>query len=150
MTSTEIDRAVSELMARWHLPGVQVALARDGELVLTQESGLADVERNEPVQRTSLFRIASVSKPITAVAVLRLIDLGDLALDSQAFPLLDALEPPRHAQPDPRLEAITIQNLLQHAGGWNSNISYDPQYVPWTFTAAGVLGIAAPPSARDL
>jgi N-acyl-D-amino-acid deacylase len=148
--SPDLDQAVGELMTRWHLPGVQVAVARDGELVLSGAYGLADVDDSEPVLPTSLFRIASVTKPITAVAILRLVDQKRLTLDTRAFSLLDDLPPPPHAQPDPRLDAITIQNLLQHAGGWNSAASYDPQYVPWTYAAAGVLGIPAPPSARDL
>jgi N-acyl-D-amino-acid deacylase len=145
-----LDQAMGDLMTRWQLPGAQVALAQDGQLVLSQTYGLADVDSNQPVQQTSLFRIASVSKPITAIAILRLIDQGRLTLDTPAFPLLRDLPPPAHAQPDPRLDAITIQDLLQHAGGWNSSTSYDPQYVPWTNMAAGVLGIAAPPSARDI
>jgi len=137
-------------MARWHLPGVQVALARNGQLVFSGAYGLADVEGSQPVVSRSLFRIASVTKPITAVAILRLVDQGRLTLGTRAFALLDDLPPPPHAQPDPRLDAITIQDLLQHAGGWNSAASYDPQYVPWTYTAAGVLDIPPPPSARDL
>ena len=148
--STVLDQVAADMMSRWHLPGVQVAITQDGQLVLSRAYGLADVESHQPVDSTSLFRIASDSKPFTAVAILRLIDQGRLTLDTRAFPLLDDLAPPAHAQPDPRLDAITIQDLLQHTGGWNSSASYDPQYVPWTYTAAGVLGVTAPPSARDL
>src|SRR6478672_6855504 len=100
-----LDAVMGDLMARWQLPGGQLALAKDGRLVLNLGYGLADVERKEPVQPTSLFRIASVSKAITAVAVLRLVDAGQLALDDAVFPLL-ALTPPPNATVDPRLATI--------------------------------------------
>ena len=91
-----VDAVMRDLMARWQLPGGQLALAKDGRLVLNRGYGLADVERGEPVQPTSLFRIASVSKAITAVAILTLVDAGTLALDDTVFPLL-AFVPPAHA-----------------------------------------------------
>jgi N-acyl-D-amino-acid deacylase len=144
------DQAVGDLISRWHVPGAQVAVAQSGQLVLSRVYGLADVEGGEPVQPASLFRIASVTKPITAVAILRLVDQGRLTLDTRAFPLLQDLLPPAHAQPDPRLDAITIRDLLQHAGGWNSVATYEPQAPPWTSMAAGVLGVPTPPSARDI
>ena len=78
---------------------------------------LAHVEGGPPVTPASVFRIASVCKPITAVAILRLINKGRLPLDTRVFPLLRDLPPPANAQPDPRLDTITIQDLLQHAGG---------------------------------
>ena len=126
---------MGDLMARWQLPGGQVALAKDGRLVLNRGYGLADVERAEPVQPTSLFRIASVTKAITAVAILTLVDAGTLALDDAVFPLL-AFAPPAHATMDPRLASITVQNLLVHAGGWDSAQSFDPQGLPFSRMAA--------------
>jgi CubicO group peptidase (beta-lactamase class C family) len=102
-----IDAVMGDLMVRWQLPGGQVALAKDGRLVFDRGYGLADVERAEPVRPSSLFRIASVSKAITAVAVLTLLDAGQLALDEAVFPLL-AFVPPAHATMNPRLASITV------------------------------------------
>lgn len=113
------DRAITTMTAKWHLPGGQLALAKDGRLVLNRGYGFADRERGEPVQPTSLFRIASVSKPITAVAILALVDVGQLSLDDKVFPLL-ALAPPTNAPIGPRLDRITVRDLLIHAGGWDS------------------------------
>lgn len=144
-----VGAVMDDLMARWQLPGGQLALAKDGRLVLNRGYGLADVERGEPVQPTSLFRIASVTKAITAVAILTLVDAGRLALDDTVFPLL-AFAPPPHASPDPRLAAITVQHLLVHAGGWDSAQSFDPQGLPFSRMAAASVGLADPAEAATI
>jgi len=64
------------------IPGLQVAVAVDGRLVWSETFGYADVERRVPVTRTTLFRIGSVSKPLTATAVARLVEQGKLDLDA--------------------------------------------------------------------
>src|SRR5215207_5822007 len=103
------DRAVADLIARWSIPGAALAIAKDGRLVLARGYGLAFVEEDAPVRPDSLFRIASVSKPITAAAVLRLVEQGRLTLDTPAFRLLDYLEPPPDAQVDPRIWGVTVR-----------------------------------------
>ncbi len=64
------------------IPGLQVAVAVDGRLVWSETFGYMDVERRVPVTRTTLFRIGSVSKPLTAAAVARLVEAGKLDLDA--------------------------------------------------------------------
>jgi CubicO group peptidase (beta-lactamase class C family) len=64
------------------IPGLQVAVAVDGRLVWSETFGYSDVERRVPVTRTTLFRIGSVSKPLTAAAVARLVEAGKLDLDA--------------------------------------------------------------------
>jgi N-acyl-D-amino-acid deacylase len=145
----EFDRTMTALMMRWDLPGSQLAVAKDGKLVFSRAYGLADRDTGEPVQPTSLFRIASVTKVITAVAILALIDDGLLTLDDKPFPLLD-LEPPTNAPIDPRLADITIEHLLVHAGGWDSSVGFDPQYMPWSGLAAHVLGEPQPTSPQTI
>ena len=144
------DATMTRLMAEWNLPGGQLALAKDGRLVFDRGYGWADVEAEEPVRPESLCRVASVSKAITTVAVLALVDDGKLALDDRAFRILDRLEPPANAPIDPRLNEITIEHLLTHAGGWDSSTGFDPQEQPWTWREAGILGAAAPPSAEEI
>jgi N-acyl-D-amino-acid deacylase len=138
------DEVMTTQIAKWHLPGGQLAVARGGKLVLNRGYGLADVENKVPVQPDSLIRIASVTKTITAVAVLALVDDGLLRLDDRVFPLLD-LEPAPNATIDPRLDEITVEQLLVHAGGWDSLTSFDPQYLPWSRMAAATVGQADPP-----
>ena len=144
-----VDRTVQDLMARWELPGGQAALAKDGRLVLNRGYGLADVDRGEEVQPTSLFRIASTTKAITAVAVLTLVDAGALSLGTMVFPLL-GFAPPAGAIPDPRLADVSVQDLLVHAGGWDSAQTFDPQGLPISRTAAATVGLADPAEAATI
>ena len=122
------DVIIQQLMAKWGVPGVSVAVTKDGRLVLAKGYGIADKEGNLPVRPESLFRIASVSKPITAAAVLKLVEEGKLELEAKAFKLLDNLRPAAGKTPDPRIYDITVRQLLQHSGGWDRDKSFDPMF----------------------
>ncbi len=78
------------------IPGGALAVVRERRLVYARSYGLADREKGIAATPETLFRIASLSKPITAVAILKLVDQGRLALDSPAWKIL-ALEPPAAA-----------------------------------------------------
>ena len=123
------DRLISELMEKWGVPGGAIAVVKDGRLVLAKGYGLADVENGELVQPDSLFRIASISKPITAVAILTLVEDGLLELDERAFDILDHLDPPGGEVLDPRVNEVTVRQLLHHSGGWDRSVSYDPMFI---------------------
>ena len=88
---------------------------------------MADRVHDVPVQPDSLFRIASLSKPITAVAVLKLVEDGRLALDARVFrDLLAGIEP--HPPKDARMNEITVRDLLRHSGGFDRDRSGDVQW----------------------
>ena len=144
-----MEMLTEDLMARWGLPGAQLAISTGGRLVFDRGFGYAEKEADEAVQPDHRFRIASVSKVITTVAILRLVQAGKLRLDEPVFPLL-GLEPPANAPYDPRLDLVTVEHLLTHAGGWNSALSGDPQYLPWSQLAASSLGESGPPSAETI
>jgi N-acyl-D-amino-acid deacylase len=143
------DHVGTSLMRKWSLPGGQLAVAKDGRLVFNRGFGLADVEHDVPVQPDNLFRIASVTKTITAVALMTLVDAGKLSLDDKVFPLL-GFEPASHASVDPRLATITVEECLVHSGGWDSQASFDPQFLPWSRMAAATLGLNDPPEAAPI
>lgn len=128
-------------------PGGALAVVKDGRLVYAKGFGLGDVVNKAPVEPTSLFRIASLSKPITAVAVLRLAEQGKLDLDAKAFSLLD-LKAPEGATVDPRLAEITVRQLLQHTGGWNRDKSGDPMFM--CPQISGALGVPSPPTSLHI
>lgn len=127
--------------------GAALAVGRQGKLVYARGFGYADTDKGLPVQPRSRFRIASISKPITAAAILRLIAMGKLKLDSHAFDLLD-LEPSAGKESDPRLKKITIRQLLQHTAGWDQYQSFDPMFRP--LAIAKELGTKAPPQAEQV
>jgi len=124
-----VDEAVLEFMELWNVPGMAVGIVRDGRLVFARGYGFANPEEEEPVKPSSLFRIASVSKPITAVAILHLVEEGRLSLDDVAFEILDDVVPPIGATVDPRLNDITIEHLLTHSAGFGiDQLGFDPQF----------------------
>ena len=125
------DELLTTFIGEHKIPGGAVAVSRNGRLVYSRGFGYADVEAKTPVEPASRFRIASISKPITAVAVLQLVEQGKLGLDERVFELLkeDPNLPP-HGTPDLRLAQITIRQLLQHTGGWDRDMSFDPMFRP--------------------
>lgn len=142
------DRLIPDLMEKWEIPGGAIAVVRDGRLVLAKGYGLADVEDEEFVQPDSLFRIASISKPVTAVAVLNLMEEGLLDLDERAFDILDHLEAPGGEMADHRLNEITVRQLLLHTAGWDRKAGYDPMFA--AKLVAHRLGLELPVICEDV
>ena len=121
------DRIVAQLMADHDVPGAAIAVLRHGRLVYARGFGMADRENGVPVQPDSLFRIASLSKPITAAAVLKLVEEGLLELDARVFgDLLAGIGPTPVV--DDRMNEITVRDLLRHSGGFDRKLSGDPMF----------------------
>jgi CubicO group peptidase (beta-lactamase class C family) len=76
----EIPARMKEFVAAGTISGVVTALARHGELVEFDAVGLRDIESNSPMQKDSLFRIASLTKPVTCAAIMVLVDEGRVSL----------------------------------------------------------------------
>jgi N-acyl-D-amino-acid deacylase len=111
------DRLMTRFMRKHRIPGAALAVAHNGRMVYARGFGFADRDDKQPVQPDSLFRIASVSKPLTAVAVLQLIERGHLKFDDPVFEILKLQRPARRF--DARWKKVTILHLLQHRGGWD-------------------------------
>jgi CubicO group peptidase (beta-lactamase class C family) len=108
------------------VPGAALALGKGGRLLYSRGFGYADTEKNQPVQPESLFRIASISKPLTAVAILQLVESNKLKLDDKILDVLN-LEAPKTGF-DERWRQITILNLLHHTGGWETEKTFEPMF----------------------
>ncbi len=137
------DDAMIALLKKHEMPGVALAIGHKGKLIYARGFGYADVEAQQLVQPESLFRIASISKPVTAAAILKLVQEQRLKLDDKAFAIVK-LEP--HlvdgAKQDARLADVTIKQLLQHTGGWDRDKSFDPMFQSVKFAKA--LNVAPP------
>ena len=144
------DRTIAELMREHDIPGAAVAVMRDGRLIYARGFGYADLENRTPVQPDALFRIASVSKTITAAAIMKLVEEGKLTLDDPVAPLIADLGPPAGAIADPRWGQITIRHLLNHTGGWDRAApgGFDPMDRP--DVAAAAVNAPAPASTATL
>ncbi len=132
------DDEVEAFMKARSIPGGSLAIVKDRKLIYARGYGLANREKNLPVQADSLFRIASISKPVTAVGILKLVEQGKLKLEDKVLETLRLPEKPL----DPRWEQITIRHCLQHTGGWDRDASFDPMFRPGTI--ATTLSVEAP------
>ena len=103
------------LPSRRTFPGLSAGLVRDGGLAHVTALGLADIEAKRPVGRETAFRIASMTKNMTALAVLSLRDAGKLALDA---PLAEYVPQFAAVKPATRDSApVTLRHLLSHMAG---------------------------------
>jgi N-acyl-D-amino-acid deacylase len=121
---------MDEFMQARKVPGGALAVVKERCLVYAKGYGWADREKKLPARPETLFRIASVSKPITAVAVMKLVEQGCLSLEARAFEVADLHPEPGHegATVDERIWKITVRQLLQHTGGWDRDQSGDPMF----------------------
>lgn len=141
-----IESAFLNFMHAHSLPGASLAIARNGRLVLARGYGLADVDLGLAVQPASTFRIGSVTKTITSIAVMKLVEAGKLDLDTPAFALIPDIQPTSGRLGDARIRRITIRNLLTHSGGWDASISGEPVITPQISQIAAATGGQFPPS----
>ncbi|HEY1174131.1 MAG TPA: serine hydrolase domain-containing protein [Verrucomicrobiae bacterium] len=132
------DDEVESFMKDRGIPGGSLAIVKDRKLIYARGYGVADREKNTPVTADSLFRIASISKPITAVGILKLVEQGKLKLDDKVLDILRLPEKPL----DARWEQITIRQLLHHTGGWDRDVAFDPMFRSGTI--ATTLSVEAP------
>lgn len=125
---TAFDSAVISLLEKWKIPGASLAVAKDGRLILARGYGYSDVGQMKPVTPDLRFRVASLSKSLTASAVMKLVETGHLNLDDAALPLLGPWAPAANEIIDPRVHQITVRHLLIHRGGWNRETAGDPSF----------------------
>lgn len=104
-----VDSFITDQMQRQHIPGVSLAVVRDGRIVLAKGYGMANLEHRVPVKPETIFQSGSVGKQFTATAVMMLVEAGKVSLSdpiTRYFP---------DAPPSWRL--ITVRHLLTHTGG---------------------------------
>ena len=121
-TASAVDRMFRDHAERQHLPGLTWGVVLDGKLVYTGSAGLANLDAGVPADDRSLFRIASMSKSFTALAILQLRDAGKLSLDDPAAKYIPEMKDLQYLTAD--APVITIRHLLTHSAGF-------PEDNPW-------------------
>lgn len=124
-----VDQMMRKFVREHQIPGASLAIMKDSELLYARAFGWADPEAKIAARPDSLYRIASISKPITAVAILQLVEAEKLRLDENPFTVIGLEEALRREGRDPRLANITIEQLLHHRAGWDRDQSFDPMFV---------------------
>jgi CubicO group peptidase (beta-lactamase class C family) len=121
------DLHISKFMKEWNIDGASVAIAKDGKLIYNKGFGYSDLAHTTQTPADGLFRIASVSKPITAIAIMKLVEEQKLSLNDKVFGKTAILNQDYYldAITDQRLYSVTIQQLLEHTAGWDRNAPMD-------------------------
>lgn len=126
-----IDRKVRTYMDRWALQGCCVAVVRNDSLVFAKGYGWADREKGVRMEPNNLMRVASVSKLVTAVGIMNLVDRGYITLQDHVFGEDGILTGPEYeaADKDPNYALITVEHLLRHQGGFANDPMFEPGMV---------------------
>jgi CubicO group peptidase (beta-lactamase class C family) len=125
-----LDELATGFLREFKIPGISVAFAHWGSLAYAAGYGLTDVRNKQPVSGESTFRIASISKCFTSVAIYTLVEQGKISLDDRVFGSQGILAH-FNVKTTHRdwLESIEVRHLLTHtAGGW-SHDPPDPSYM---------------------
>ena len=117
---------IQEMMKLFHVPGVSIAVVRDFKVQWTKTYGAADVVTDAPVTQETRFQAASISKPVTAFAVLRAVDSGELSLDEDVNNYLKSWKVPVNEYTE---GGVTLRALLSHTSGTGDGFGF-PGYNP--------------------
>ncbi len=126
--TARMERSVRNWMARHNIRGATLAVMRNERLVYCKGFGWADAEAQRPVEAGDIFRIASASKLITAIGIMKLCDEGRLTTDALVFGPEGILGPRLFPEiKDKRTEKITVRHLLNHTAGFSRRLG-DPMF----------------------
>lgn len=130
---TDIDNAVKTFMNTYSIPGVSIAVTKNDKLVYVKSYGKMSSSDNTAIANNNLFRIASVSKPITGVGIMKLLEAGKLTLDSKVFGAGGILG---NDYPSTKLASVsdlTVRHLLHHTSNAWPNDGNDPMFKQQSF-----------------
>lgn len=138
----DIDGLFAAWRAESHVPGLVYGIVEDGRLTIVQGQGVQDVPSGRPVDEHSLFRIASMSKAFTALAILTLRDAGKLSLDAPAATYVPEMRGWTYPTNDSR--PIRVRDLLNHSAGFVTDDPWGDRQQPLSeadFTAMLAAGV---------
>lgn len=125
----ELNQKLTKLFNAYQMKGASVAIMYEGRLVYSNGFGYADVENEVKAHDHHLFRIASVSKLITATGIMKLADMGVIHLDQKVFGAGGILQGhPYDSYRDKKYEQIKVKHLLNHTAGWSTRTYGDPMF----------------------
>ncbi|MCZ2257735.1 serine hydrolase domain-containing protein [Sporosarcina sp. G11-34] len=109
----QFEHYVEELMAKQQIPGVAIALSKNGETIYAKGFGTKDLQTKEPITPETIFGIASITKSFTALAIMKLVEEGKLEVDDAVSKHLPEFQTIQHEM----VEGIKIHHLLSHTTG---------------------------------
>ncbi len=125
-----VGKIVNSFLHKWSIAGASIAVSKDGKLVFAKGFGFADTVSRTETEPYNKFRIASISKLVTAIGIMKLVEQGKLSLDSKVFGPDGILNDPYFDGPkDKRVYDITVAHLLSHEAGWTQRYG-DQMFMP--------------------
>ncbi|MCH2205222.1 MAG: beta-lactamase family protein [Lentisphaerales bacterium] len=120
------DSEITKFMQKYNIPGLSIAMSNKGKIILAKGYGYANIEKQIKVTPEHKFRIASLSKPITSFAIMKLTEEKKFSLEDKVFGPNGLLS---YSIKNPHTLKLTVKNLLEHTAGseW-SNEKNDPMY----------------------
>lgn len=140
------QQVLRDVRAQYQLTGIALATSAAGRLTCAGAVGFADTAAGRPMKPTTMMRVGSISKTITAMAVVRLREQGKLSLDDKVADHLKDLIPATGFG-DPRWRDVTLRNLLQHSLGWDRALGGEP--IQNSVAISRDLGIRGPATSAD-
>lgn len=126
-----VDTAMHRFLKRQEIVGASIGIVKDGQLVYAKGFGHTDNENNVPTEPYHQFRIGSVSKLITAVAIMKLYEDGKLGLEDKVFGKEGILRGGIYDKiQDKKIYKIEVRHLLNHTSGWSKRTYGDPLFIP--------------------
>lgn len=123
-----LDRDIENFMRKWEIVGASLAIMKNDKLIYCKGYGYADKDKEELCEVKHIFRLASVSKLITAVAIMKLAEEGKLSLKDKVYGEEGLLNDEQFLNiKDKRVKNITIEHLLRHSSGFSTR-SGDPMF----------------------
>jgi CubicO group peptidase (beta-lactamase class C family) len=143
-----VEKTVSSFLRKWSIAGASIAIAKDGKLIYAHGFGYADTASKTETQPYSQFRIASISKLVTAVGIMKLQEEGKLALTDSVFGSKGILNDPFYGEPkDKRVYKINVAELLSHEAGWTQRYG-DQMFMP--LVVAEKMGLKPPVDTKTI
>lgn len=143
------DTQMLNILSTHHVPGGQLAITYKGRLVYNRGFGYADTTTGKLVQPNSIFRVASVSKSITAATIMHLVENNALNLSDTVFGTAGILNELIYLSAiDPRYYSITVRQLLSHSAGFAFAYPTDPLFK--TYDIALAMGVPPPTDSIEL
>lgn len=125
----KMDQEIERFIGKWNIRGLSLAVTRNDSLLYTKGYGMADVERGEKMTPRNIMRLASASKLVTAIAIMRLVEDRKLSLNDKVFGPEGILSDTAFTNSikDRRLFDLTVDHLMMHKGGFGMGAG-DPMF----------------------
>lgn len=120
MTLTQLKGEVTEIVDNAALPSLGVAVVDQHKVLWSESFGVADLEQDRKATSDTLYRIGSISKTVTAVAVMQLVEQGALSLDANLRDIAPEVE---HFNLWEQTHPVKVVHLLEHTTGWDAHLA---------------------------